>query len=652
MRWTALLILLAGCSTEQLMTELPFLGLHDNIPLPILLRGSGRIYDFNGLLAKTHIRENTPDKFAGTAVIVEGGSDVTIRNLRVRGFKVAIHAIGVERLTIENCDLSGNWRQHLNSTPEAEAPEDWLYGHQNDDNEWLRYGAAIYLDRCPDATIRNNVGRNGQNGICITRSDRSRIYDNDFSFNSGWGLAMYRSNRCVVSHNKFDWCIRGYSHGVYSRGQDSTGILVYEQCSDNVFAYNSATHGGDGFFLWAGHETLDKTGEGGCNNNLLYRNDFSHAAANGIEATFSVGNRFIENRLEECDHGVWAGYSTKTEIAGNYIARCANGISIEHGSENSITGNSFEGNETAIHLWWDKDEDLFKTAYGAKRNVKSERYSITGNTFRDEKTAIRMNETTEVAIRNNNFVKVGSLFNGTGYDLIEENNIGEFKSLGDGPKSIPVGRNWWKNPTPRTDRLEKPVETSKRAALETPQVAGRQDAFLPAGALRGRKYIFVDEWGPRDPADPKIAEERAKQSVNLARNWKITFHKWESAGAKMPPADWEAVKTSAPLQIERAETLDYRWPGEPVKSVPPDFFATIATTVVTVDAGDYEIRTVSDDGIRVMVDDKIVLEDWTWHGPTSHSTKVALTQGKHRLRVEHFEIDGYAQLSLRLRPSR
>src|SRR6185503_3366076 len=243
--------------------------------------------------------------------------------------------------------------------------------------------------------------------------DRARIFDTDFSFNSGWGLAMYRSSRCVVSHNRFDWCIRGYSDGVYSRGQDSTGLLVYEQSSDNVFAYNSATHGGDGFFLWAGHETLDRTGEGGCNRNLLYRNDFSHAAANGIEATFSVDNKFIENRLEECDHGVWAGYSSETLIAGNYIARCANGISIEHGNGNAIEGNAFEENGVAIHLWWDKDEDLFKTAYGRKRNVRSEDYSITGNSFRDDKAAIRLSETTGVAIRENNFVKVGALFDGT-----------------------------------------------------------------------------------------------------------------------------------------------------------------------------------------------------------------------------------------------
>ena len=29
------------------------------------------------------------------------------------------------------------------------------------------------------------------------------------------------------------------------------------------------------------------TGQGGCNDNLLYGNDFSHAPTNGIEATFS-----------------------------------------------------------------------------------------------------------------------------------------------------------------------------------------------------------------------------------------------------------------------------------------------------------------------------------------------------------------------------
>jgi parallel beta-helix repeat protein len=641
MRRLPLLFLLAGCATR---VEFP-----RERATPIRLEGSGVVYDFGG--AELVGPGAAPDEFQGTAIVVDGGRDVTIRNVKIRGFKVAIHATGVERLTIENCDLSGNWRQRLNSTLEAEAPEDWLYGHQNDDNEWLRYGAAIYLDRCPDATIRNNVGRNGQNGVCITRSDGARIYDNDFSFNSGWGLAMYRSSRCTVSRNKFDWCIRGYSHGVYSRGQDSTGILVYEQCSDNVFAYNSATHGGDGFFLWAGHETLDVTGEGGCNNNLLYRNDFSHAAANGIEATFSVGNKFIENRIEECDHGIWAGYSTKTLIAGNFIARNANGISIEHGSENRIEGNAFHGNGVAVNLWWDEDPDLFKTVYGQKRNVKSENYVIKHNTFRNEKTALRIRQTAWPVVENNNFVRVQMLFDADGGPfLVQNNNFGDFEKTSAG--LFYFGSNWWKKPPADVASLDRPIETSPALPLPPPRVEGSLDAFLPAGSLRGRKHIFVDEWGPRDPADPKIAEERAKQAVNLATGWKVTFHAWESMGPGKPPANWEAVAASAPLEIERADRLDYRWPGAPVKSVPADFFATVATTEVELEAGDYELRTVSDDGIRVFVDSKIVIEDWTWHSPTSHAAKVTLSKGKHSLKVEHFEIDGYAQLSVRLRPSR
>ena len=32
-------------------------------------------------------------------------------------------------------------------------------------------------------------------------------------------------------HNRVDWCVRGYSHTFYNRGQDSAGILIYEQSS-------------------------------------------------------------------------------------------------------------------------------------------------------------------------------------------------------------------------------------------------------------------------------------------------------------------------------------------------------------------------------------------------------------------------------------
>ena len=124
-------------------------------------------------------------------------------------------------------------------------------------------------------------------------------------------------------HNRIDWCVRGYSHGFYNRGQDSAGLLMYEQSSNNVVAYNSVTHGGDGLFLWAGQSTMD-TGQGGANDNLFYRNDFSHAPTNGIEATFSR-NTFLDNRVEEYWHGVWGGYSYDSWWSDNTFARNTEG---------------------------------------------------------------------------------------------------------------------------------------------------------------------------------------------------------------------------------------------------------------------------------------------------------------------------------------
>jgi hypothetical protein len=121
----------------------------------------------------------------------------------------------------------------------------------------------------------------------LTGCNNGNYWNNNFSFLSGIGIGIYRCNGNKIMHNRLDWCVRGYSHGVYQRGQDSAGILVYEQSSENIFAYNSVTHSGDGFFLWAGQYTMD-TGQGGCNDNLLYGNDFSHAPTNGIEMTLAV----------------------------------------------------------------------------------------------------------------------------------------------------------------------------------------------------------------------------------------------------------------------------------------------------------------------------------------------------------------------------
>src|SRR6185295_9232910 len=164
-----------------------------------------------------------------------------------------------------------------------------------------------YLDGVHGGDIRDNRIVQGMEGLMLTRSDSLRIWNNTIEFNSGVGIGLYRSSDNVIMHNRASYNVRGYSHGYFRRGQDSADLLMYEQSSHNVVAYNSMTHGGDGLFLWAGQSTMD-TGKGGANDNLFYENDFSFAPTNGIEATFSR-NAFMKNRVEGSDHGLWGGYS-------------------------------------------------------------------------------------------------------------------------------------------------------------------------------------------------------------------------------------------------------------------------------------------------------------------------------------------------------
>ena len=65
----------------------------------------------------------------------------------------------------------------------------------------------------------------------------------------------------------------------------------------------------------------------------------------------------------------------------------------------------------------------------------------------------------------------------------------------------------------------------------------------------------------------------------------------------------------------------------------------------------WEFTTLSDDGIRVIVDGKPVIENWAWHGPTRDAGTLELGEDKTiEIEVEHFEIDGYAVLELAITP--
>ena len=216
----------------------------------IVIEGHDIVVDFNHSVLQGSNDKTQPDEFYGLSILIKKGSkNITIKNAVIHGYKVAILADSIENLTIEHCDLSYNYRQHLQSNREREDVSDWMSYHHNEKDEWLRYGAAIYLKKCSKASVSNNTVTGGQCALMMTGTEKAEVYDNDFSYNSGIGIGLYRSSNNNIYHNRLDYNIRGYSDGKYKRGQDSAAILVFEQSSNNIFAYNLATHSGDGFFF-------------------------------------------------------------------------------------------------------------------------------------------------------------------------------------------------------------------------------------------------------------------------------------------------------------------------------------------------------------------------------------------------------------------
>ena len=188
-------------------------------PLPgdsvaIRVRGSDLIIDLTAAVLRGSQPATAPDRRAGIALLIEGGQNITIRGPRVHGYRIGILARRVRNLVIDGGDLSDNWAPRLWSGPGHESLVDWLYYHRNERDEWLRYGAALYLADVDGGQVRGVAARGGQNGLLLVRSRGVTVVNADFSFLSGLGIGLYRSSGNVLMHNRLDWCVRGVVPGV------------------------------------------------------------------------------------------------------------------------------------------------------------------------------------------------------------------------------------------------------------------------------------------------------------------------------------------------------------------------------------------------------------------------------------------------------
>jgi hypothetical protein len=82
--------------------------------------------------------------------------------------------------------------------------------------------------------------------------------------------------------------------------------------------------------------------------------------------------------------------------------------------------------------------------------------------------------------------------------------------------------------------------------------------------------------------------------------------------------------------------------GAIAEGLPRDRVAMVAEGEVDLPAGQYMLRTISDDGVRVWMDEERIVDRWAPH--ESAVDTVNITGGKRRFKVEYFELGGFAEL--------
>lgn len=663
----------------------------------ITIEGNNIVIDFNQATLRSSLDITQPDQFRGVAIFIRNSKNVTLKNANIHGYKIAVRAENVSNLTIEDCDFSFNFRKKLNSTPKREDISDWMSFHQNEKSEWLHYGAGIYLTNCSNALIQNNRITDGQCALLMTRCDNGKILNNNFSFNSALGIGMYRCSNNEVMYNKLDWNIRGFSFGVYNRGQDSAGILVYEQCNNNVFAYNSATHSGDGFFLWAGQTTMD-TGEGGCNDNLVFGNNFSYASNNGIEATFSRNN-FISNRLVQCDYGVWGGYSYNSVIGANEIDSNRTGIAIEHGQRNHILYNRFEWNKTAVKLWANPSQPK-DWVYAQKRDTRSTNTWIEHNTSIDNDLVYDFTRCDSFYINNNHWTEDNKVYRpnktnrminfGRAVDSVKKEDIMKFisafdpapgnKAPGDpaynGKQNIII-TDWgpydfqrpilWLYKTDSTGRMYFRIlgpsgkwKVTSVSGINLSRNSGNVPDSITATRVSSAQEMkavlsftgekVTDEFGRSHAAG--IPFEFSWSEFSLPLMWKVEYFRMDTFDpVKYPGVFTNAIKRGV-LRTDTINQLEFTWWGAPASGVTEDHFAVVATTRRDFAEGDYTFGITADDGVRFYVDDKLLIDEWditkyNFNDELHHEVTIHL-KGTHSLKVDYYDQTGFATLMLRI----
>jgi hypothetical protein len=362
------------------------------------------------------------------------------------------------------------------------------------------------------------------------------------------------------------------------------------------------------------------------------------------------------------------------------------------------------GSATGVRLWADSIEPS-DWGYPKHRDTRSRNYEINDNLFVGNRVGIRAASTSGLMVANNQFIGVDStaaIHDSTGYTFIRNvtraripRSLPRLPSLPlqfarMAPKPIPGGWMPMRSDTALARRPRSvivvddwgpfdyrspklwPVDSAHELPLRLhvlgPPGRWRVTDRRGIAALSKLEGLVGDTISvtprPDSVGDWTLSLEYTGAAVTSSRGekyargapyiftyerfephveWSVNFYRWTDSIADLrKSADgFATLVKSPPVLSATVPRLDYEG-YRALPGLPRENFALYATGSVDLAPGEYTLRTISDDGIRVWIDGKLMIQNWKPH--ESSLDYAPLSGGHHELRVEYYQADGWYEL--------
>lgn len=548
----------------------------------------------------------------------------------------------------------------------------WGIGLWHSSNNKVLANTANFVDR----PWSGSWGGDAQGIVLVDGSNANWVVGNSFS-HGGYFL----TNR----DNKAD------EKSKADHGASNDNIVAYNDCSyvhansfestfsdGNIFVRNTASNSNFGF--WLGYSS----------NNMVLENEIIGNKTEGVavehgSGTVIEGNNFSKNG--QAGIRLWNGGSKhhpskSYTIRGNKFVNERDCVVLAGTDDTVLEGNQFiDPTDWAIIL--DKDSSELKASRNIFKVESGKGGAILSKGKKDEMNA---SENYWDSKRN-----INSLIKTLGGKVKTDNPLKEPPK----PVSLSASEKFWSSERgKKLTEIYNGIKDLVKLYKDTPYPKGwhiftpdewspydfTKDLVYPAKLSGGPQTLYVlgggqfkveqlpnwlkvssdsgsgpgqiqleaskrPEKGKGDVRDlsfkikfPESGKEAIVSGTLTMVEWDVKYFKWN--GISYNDKDgWEKLFKGKPVYSHGSPTLDVTSQTRP-SQVPDNHFAIVAEADIEFPGGDVLFKTISDDGVRLYVDDKAVISNWSRHAGKTDTATVNMSKGRHNIRVEYCQEGG------------